>query len=37
MALGCYVVGSNTPPRRHQDGVNGRLLPFFDVDALSRP
>lgn len=37
MALGCYVIGSDTPPVRDalEDGVNGRLLPFFDVDALS--
>ena len=37
MASGCYVVGSDTAPVRDaiQDGVNGRLLPFFDVDALS--
>jgi glycosyltransferase involved in cell wall biosynthesis len=37
MASGCYVIGSDTAPVRDaiQDGVNGRLLPFFDVDALS--
>lgn len=37
MAAGCYVIGSDTAPVRDaiQDGVNGRLLPFFDVDALS--
>lgn len=37
MASGCYVIGSDTPPLHDaiQDGVNGRLLPFFDVDALS--
>jgi glycosyltransferase involved in cell wall biosynthesis len=37
MASGCYVIGSDTPPVRDaiEDGVNGRLLPFFDVDALS--
>ena len=37
MASGCYVIGSDTPPLRDaiEDGVNGRLLPFFDVDALS--
>jgi glycosyltransferase involved in cell wall biosynthesis len=38
MALGCYVIGSDTGPLHDaiQDGVNGRLLPFFDVDALSQ-
>ena len=37
MAAGCYVIGSDTPPLRDaiSDGVNGRLLPFFDVAALS--
>src|SRR5437899_2975496 len=37
MASGCYVVGSDTPPLHDaiEDGVNGRLLPFFDVAALS--
>lgn len=37
MASGCYVVGSDTGPVRDaiEDGVNGRLLPFFDVHALS--
>ena len=37
MASGCYVVGSDTPPLHDaiEDGVNGRLLPFFDVSALS--
>ena len=37
MASGCYVVASDTAPVRDAiiDGVNGRLLPFFDVDALS--
>jgi glycosyltransferase involved in cell wall biosynthesis len=37
MALGCYVIGSDTPPVRDaiEDGVNGKLLPFFDVEALS--
>ena len=38
MASGCYVIGSDTGPVRDaiRDGVNGRLLPFFDVDALSQ-
>lgn len=37
MASGCYVIGSDTGPVRDaiEDGVNGRLLPFFDVAALS--
>ncbi len=37
MASGCYVIGSDTAPVRDaiKDGVNGRLLSFFDVDALS--
>jgi glycosyltransferase involved in cell wall biosynthesis len=37
MASGCYVIGSDTGPVRDaiEDGVNGRLLPFFDVEALS--
>ena len=37
MASGCYVIGSDTPPLHDaiEDGVNGRLLPFFDVEALS--
>lgn len=37
MASGCYIIGSDTAPLRDaiEDGVNGRLLPFFDVDALS--
>ena len=37
MASGCYVIGSDTPPVRDAivDGVNGKLLPFFDSDALA--
>ncbi len=37
MASGCYVIASDTPPLRDAitDGVNGRLLPFFDPNALS--
>jgi glycosyltransferase involved in cell wall biosynthesis len=38
MASGCYVIGSDTAPLRDaiEDGVNGRLLPFFDPGALSQ-
>ena len=37
MASGCYVIGSDTAPVRDaiEDGVNGRLLPFFDPDLLA--
>jgi glycosyltransferase involved in cell wall biosynthesis len=37
MASGCYVIGSDTPPLHDAitDGVEGRLLPFFDVEALA--
>jgi glycosyltransferase involved in cell wall biosynthesis len=37
MALGCYVIGSDTAPLHDaiEDGVNGRLLPFHDVGALA--
>jgi glycosyltransferase involved in cell wall biosynthesis len=37
LASGCYVIGSDTGPLHDaiEDGVNGRLLPFFDVNALS--
>jgi glycosyltransferase involved in cell wall biosynthesis len=37
MASGCYVIGSDTAPLRDaiEDGVNGRLLPFFDSEALA--
>ncbi|MDN5568074.1 MAG: glycosyltransferase family 4 protein [Paracoccus sp. (in: a-proteobacteria)] len=37
MAAGCYVVGSDTEPVREliRNGENGRLVPFFDVDALA--
>ena len=38
MASGCYVIGSDTGPRHDAivDSQNGRLLPFFDVEALSK-
>lgn len=38
MASGCYVIGSDTEPLRDaiEDGVNGRLLPFFDAGALAQ-
>jgi glycosyltransferase involved in cell wall biosynthesis len=37
MASGCYIVASDTPPLHDaiEDGVNGRLLPFFNIPALS--
>lgn len=37
MAAGGYVVASDTEPVREliRDGDNGRLVPFFDVPALS--
>jgi glycosyltransferase involved in cell wall biosynthesis len=37
MALGCRIVASDTEPVREviQDGVNGRLFPFFDEKALA--
>ncbi|WP_411837281.1 glycosyltransferase [Paracoccus sp. ME4] len=37
MAAGAYVVGSDTEPVREliTDGVNGRLVGFFDREALS--
>ena len=37
MSAGAYVVGSDTEPVREliRDGENGRLVPFFDVPALS--
>jgi glycosyltransferase involved in cell wall biosynthesis len=38
MACECLVIASDTPPLHDAitDGVEGRLLPFFDVPALSR-
>ncbi|WP_282601777.1 glycosyltransferase [Paracoccus sp. PARArs4] len=37
MSAGAYVVGSDTEPVREliRDGENGRLVPFFDRDALA--
>lgn len=38
MSAGGYVVASDTAPVREliTDGKNGRLVPFFDVEALSK-
>ena len=38
MAAGCYIVGSDTDPVRElvKDGENGRLVPFFDINALAK-
>lgn len=38
MACGALIVGSATPPVEEvvQDGVTGRLVPFFDPDAVAR-
>lgn len=37
MAAGCLIVGSRTAPVEEalQDGVNGRLVDFFDSDGLA--
>ncbi|MFZ5720054.1 MAG: glycosyltransferase [Pseudomonadota bacterium] len=37
LACGCHVIGSDTAPLHDaiEDGVNGRLLPFFDANALA--
>jgi glycosyltransferase involved in cell wall biosynthesis len=37
MANGCVVLGSATPPVQEviEDGVNGLLADFYDVDALA--
>jgi glycosyltransferase involved in cell wall biosynthesis len=38
MASGCCIVGSATPPVQEviEDGVNGRLVDFFDAEALAQ-
>jgi glycosyltransferase involved in cell wall biosynthesis len=38
MAAGCCIVGSATPPVQEviEDGVNGRLVDFFDHEGLAR-
>ncbi|MBV8507503.1 MAG: glycosyltransferase, partial [Alphaproteobacteria bacterium] len=37
MSAGCLVVSSRTPPVEEvmRDGENGRLVDFFDVEALA--
>jgi glycosyltransferase involved in cell wall biosynthesis len=37
IAVGCRIVASNTPPVLEviQDGVNGTLVDFFDVEAIA--
>jgi glycosyltransferase involved in cell wall biosynthesis len=37
LAAGCLVIGSDTAPVREViDGTNGFLVPFFDIDRLSK-
>lgn len=37
MSVGCAIVASDTPPVQEviRDGDNGKLVPFFDADALA--
>jgi glycosyltransferase involved in cell wall biosynthesis len=37
MSAGCLVIGSRTPPVEEvmRDGENGRLVDFFDMEALA--
>ena len=37
MSAGCLVIGSRTPPAEEvlRDGENGRLVDFFDMEALA--
>ena len=37
MALGCLIIGSDTPPVTEmiQDGVNGVLVPFFGIGEIA--
>lgn len=38
MSAGCFVIGSRTAPVQEliQDGVNGRLVDFFDVEGWAK-
>jgi glycosyltransferase involved in cell wall biosynthesis len=37
MSVGCFVIGSRTPPVEEvvRDGENGRLIDFFDTEGLA--